>query len=350
MEKRILFIVTGFIAGTAISLLVYYNLTGLFPNAPLLALLTVGGGVSGVLLQSIFYVISRKINGRILWQEQFSLRFLIDFVFNGLGGILISGVILMIVLKLSTKESVADIWASNWQGFAVLWILTMVFVILYNIITLVLYAYYHYAEGQISTIKKDRKQLKLQYQALKNQLSPHYLFNSLNTISSLIHKDKASAEEYIRRLADTYQYILNTHKHQLVSLGEEVAFAKAYYYLLCVRYREGLNLNINIPDQLLTYRIPPLTLQILVENAIKHNVFSADEPLNIYLGVIDNSEIRVVNNKTQPPHSVNSNKIGLDNIKMRYSFLTNDQVSIINEESFEVKVPIIKSEQISKVA
>jgi two-component system LytT family sensor kinase len=208
VEKRILFIVTGFIAGTAISLLVYYNLTGLFPDAPLLALLTSGGGVSGLLLQSVFYIISKKINAWVLWQEQFSLRFIIDFIFNGLTGVLFSGVILMVVLKVSTQASLSSIWETNWQGFAVLWILTIVFVILYNIITLVLYAYYHYAEGQISNIKKERKQLKLQYEALKNQLSPHYLFNSLNTISSLIHKDKASAEEFIRRLADTYQYIL----------------------------------------------------------------------------------------------------------------------------------------------
>jgi two-component system LytT family sensor kinase len=120
--------------------------------------------------------------------------------------------------------------------------------------------------------------------------------------------------------------------------------------LLCVRYREGLNLNINIPEQLLTYRIPPMTLQILVENAIKHNIFTAEEPLSIYIGAIDNSDIRVANNKTQPPHSVKSTRIGLDNIKKRYRLLTNNQIKIMNEDRFEVKVPIIKSESTSKVA
>jgi LytS/YehU family sensor histidine kinase len=185
---------------------------------------------------------------------------------------------------------------------------------------------------------------------LKSQLSPHYLFNSLNTISSLIHKDKGSAEEFIRRLADTYTYILRTHKQPLVTIREEIEFVKAYYYLLCVRYREGLKLDLNIPDQLLVAKVPPMTLQILVENAIKHNVFSKDEPLNIYIGVIDNTTIRVINNKTAQPTSVTSTKIGLNNIEMRYSYFTRNKIKIANGANFEVNVPILRENIVTTAA
>jgi two-component system LytT family sensor kinase len=117
-----------------------------------------------------------------------------------------------------------------------------------------------------------------------------------------------------------------------------------------VRYEEGLNLEINIPDQLLNYRVPPLTVQILVENAIKHNVFSKDRPLNIYLGVIDNTGLKVVNNKTQPPETVKSTHIGLKNIEKRYSFFTNHKIKIIDSQDFEVNVPIIKTVQVTPAA
>jgi LytS/YehU family sensor histidine kinase len=166
----------------------------------------------------------------------------------------------------------------------------------------------------------------------------------------LIHQDTTRAEEFIRRLADTYTYILNTHQQQLISLEKELEFVRAYYYLLCVRYTEGLNLEINVPEQLLSYKVPPLTLQILVENAIKHNIFSKEKPLNIYLGVIDNTCLKVVNNKTQAPEVVKSTHIGLKNIEKRYSFFTDSKIKIIDQKEFEVNVPIIKHVPVNSAA
>ena len=350
MEKRILFILTGVLAGAGISLFVYYNLIGQFPGIVQGLMLSTGTGVLGVLQLWSFYKISQWLNQRIPLEEQFSIRIILDFIINASFGILTSGIILMGVLYGVNQKPVSEIWLSYKESFLTLWILIVVLVLMYNIIMLVFYAYYHYAEGQISDVKIERKQLKLQFDALKSQLSPHYLFNSLNTISSLIHQDTIRAEDFIRRLADTYQYILNTHQQQLISLDKEIEFVRAYYYLLCVRYEEGLNLEINIPDQLLNYKVPPLTVQILVENAIKHNVFSKDRPLNIYLGVIDNTGLKVVNNKTQSPEKVKSTHIGLKNIEKRYSYFTKSKIKIIDQQDFEVNVPIIKNVPVPSAA
>jgi len=350
VEKRILFIITGFLSGAGIGLFVYYNLTGQFPLFVHGLILSTGTGIIGILQLWVFYRISQWLNERIPLEKQFSSRIILDFIINATIGISVSGVMLMAILYIMRPNPVAEIWQSFKESFLTLWILIVVLVLMYNIIMMVFYAYYHYAEGQISDVKIERKQLKLQFEALKSQLSPHYLFNSLNTISSLIHQDTSRAEDFIRRLADTYHYILNTHQQQLISLEKEIEFVKAYYYLLCVRYEEGLNLEINIPDQLLSYKVPPLTIQILVENAIKHNVFTKDKPLNIYLGVIDNTDLKVVNNKTKPPEVVRSNHIGLKNIEKRYSFFTKSKIKIIDSQDFEVNVPLIKDIQAKSAA
>jgi len=350
VEKRLLFILTGFLAGAGIGLFVYYNLTGQFPEIVDSMLLITGIGLFGVLQLWSFYIISQWLNQRIPLEKQFSSRIILDFIINASFGIITSGLLLLTILNAVNTSSFSDIWLTYKESFLILWILVVVLVLIYNIIMLVFYAYYHYAEGQISDIKIERKQLKLQFEALKSQLSPHYLFNSLNTISSLIHQDTARAEEFIRRLADTYTYILNTHQQQLITLDRELEFVRAYYYLLCVRYTEGLNLEINVPEQLLSYKVPPLTLQILVENAIKHNIFSKEKPLNIYLGVIDNTDLRVVNNKTQAPEVVKSTHIGLKNIEKRYSFFTKSKIKIIDQKEFEVNVPIFKNVPVSSAA
>ncbi len=168
---------------------------------------------------------------------------------------------------------------------------------IYIIVYALLYSYQQYAVAQIETLQRERKQLELQFEALKSQVSPHYLFNSLNTISSLIYKDPQSAEQFIRRLAQTYQYILATQNKRYVLLREEVDFVQSYYYLLRIRFQQQLTVEFNLPSSILDTRIPPLTLQILVENAVKHNTLNADNKLFIYITAQDNTYLRVINTK-----------------------------------------------------
>ncbi|RQH16789.1 histidine kinase [Okeania hirsuta] len=110
------------------------------------------------------------------------------------------------------------------------------------------YSYYLYTQGQVNEIKRSRKQIDLQLRALKDQLSPHYLFNNLNTISSLLYKDKSLAEAYIRKLAGSYQYTLETYDKSLVSLREEMDFVKAYDYMLKTRFRDQIEIKYSVPN------------------------------------------------------------------------------------------------------
>ena len=224
-------------------------------------------------------------------------------------------------------------------------ILIMTVIFIYNIIYALLYSYQQYAVAQLENLQRERKQLELQFEALKNQLSPHYLFNSLNTISSLIYKDTPSAEQFIRRLAQTYQYILSTQQKRFVTLKDEVDFVQSYYYLLRIRFQQHLSVEINLPSNIMNSKIPPLTLQILVENAVKHNTISSDNKLFIYITAQDNTYLKVINTKTALSSNVQSFRVGLENIKKRYEFFTNRKIEVRDDEKFSVSLPVLHQKE-----
>ena len=174
-------------------------------------------------------------------------------------------------------------------------------------------------------------------------MSPHFLFNSLNTISSLIYKDDEVAEQFIRNLAEAYKYTLKSYDKRLVSLKDELHFVKAYQDLLVTRFQDALQVTIDVESHLLETAIPPLTIQLLVENATKHNIINADMPLHLEVAN-ENKYLVISNNKTKCPENVRSFKIGLKNIDRRYELLTGQNIQVINATSdFCVKLPIIQN-------
>ncbi len=220
-------------------------------------------------------------------------------------------------------------------------IVFFILILIYEVIYFALYSYYSYATLQIETVKQERKQIELQLKALKSQLSPHFLFNSLNIISSLVYKDKKLAENFIRRLAKMYDYTLQSYHSKLIFLNEELDFAKSYLYLLQTRFENKFTCSIAISDDLLSTKIPPLTLQMLIENAVKHNQIDGKELLKISI-TSDEKHIIVHNNLTKNLHKISSFNIGLKNINSRYLLLCNKGIVITNGQSFTVKIPIIK--------
>ena len=138
-------------------------------------------------------------------------------------------------------------------------------VLVYNIVYFAFYSYQQYVRGQLLTSQISRRQTGLQLAALKSQLSPHFLFNCLNALSSLISKDIESAEKFIRSLARSYNYPLKTYQNTLVKVSEEMEFVQSYYFLMKTRFKEQITLISDIPQSVLDTRIPPLTLQMLVE-------------------------------------------------------------------------------------
>ncbi|MEO0573086.1 MAG: histidine kinase [Bacteroidota bacterium] len=192
-----------------------------------------------------------------------------------------------------------------------------------------------------------REMMASQYASLKNQISPHFLFNSLNTLTSLMYEDRDLASDFVTRLASTYRYILDNREHDLVDLEKELNFLDAYIFMMNVRHKKAVDITTKVDLDAKNYYIPTLSLQMLVENALKHNQYSKEKPLNIAISTIQQDALVVSNNLQKRSNVEGTTKMGLQNIKKRYSYYTNKQV-LIRETSdyFEVIIPLLQNEGI----
>ncbi|GAB3941515.1 histidine kinase [Spirosoma harenae] len=184
--------------------------------------------------------------------------------------------------------------------------------------------------------------LQSQLDALKQQVNPHFLFNSLNVLDSLIEDDPKQARVFLEELSTVYRYLLRANDQHLTDLGTELDFIHSYYHLLKTRHGSGLIMNVDIDHRFQTYRIPPLTLQLLVENAVKHNIVLPDQPLNIDILTDNQSRLQVRNNIQRKTVRVASNGVGLTNILAKYQMLNQPKPIIReNEGQFVVTIPLI---------
>ncbi len=190
----------------------------------------------------------------------------------------------------------------------------------------------------------DWERSKAEMAVLKNELEPHFIFNSLNTLSWLILNDPNTAHEFNSKLASVYKYFLINKDRELITLQGELEFIENYFFVLQVRHDNKLHLTTELNNrQEGTLMILPYALQVLVENAIKHNEFTDANPLNIRV-VLNGEYIQVKNNKKPKPYIVNSTGIGLRNLSSRYKLVCNKNILIeTTENEFTVKLPIIKS-------
>jgi two-component system, LytTR family, sensor kinase len=186
-----------------------------------------------------------------------------------------------------------------------------------------------------------RENIQSQFEALKHQVDPHFLFNSLNTLAALIDEENQPAQKYLEQLSDVYRYVLLNKDRSTVTLEEELAFVESYIYLNKTRFRDNLQIETFVPPVPQRRLIAPLSLQMLVENAIKHNVVSREKPLTIRI-YQEEDWIRVENNVQEKTVVEKSTKVGLQNIINRYSYLTANPVEIRSDTaSFSVKLPLL---------
>ena len=193
--------------------------------------------------------------------------------------------------------------------------------------------------------KLKHENVRSQLEGLKNQVNPHFLFNSLNTLSYIIPEDSEKGVKFVQKLSKVYRYILEIRDSKLIPVEEELEFLKSYTFLLKERFGENLNIKYDIPKENLKDKILPLSLQILFENAIKHNVISKKKPLTIDVSVENNKRLIVRNNLQKKKMTMNGTKLGLENIKNRYLFFSDLKVEILEtDEYFVVILPLIKKE------
>lgn len=189
-----------------------------------------------------------------------------------------------------------------------------------------------------------RENLQTQLQALKAQINPHFLFNSLGSLSSLIEEDSGRAQAFVKEMATVYRYLLQANEKDLVSLAEEMKFIRAYSSLLKTRFEEGLQLVTGIGEREAALLLPPLTVQLLLENAVKHNAILAARPLQVRIYTDDADNLVVANNLQRKTSPVYSSKTGLNNIRVKYRLLNHPNVQVTQTDThFQVSVPLIKT-------
>jgi len=205
---------------------------------------------------------------------------------------------------------------------------------------------YFYTQLRYSLLEKEQAKqdhIRSQLEGLRNQVNPHFLFNSLNTLMNIVTEDQKLALRFLKKMSKVYRYILDIREEPIIPLKEELDFIKSYIFLIEERFKGNLEVELDIPPSHLQHQIVPLALQILFENAIKHNVISAKRPLYIKAFINERDQLVVQNNLQRKSQVMDSTKVGLENICNRYKLITEEKVKIEETENcFQVALPLIE--------
>lgn len=202
-------------------------------------------------------------------------------------------------------------------------------------------------EANTQLLKMQKENLQSQFEVLKQQVNPHFLFNSLNVLTSLIKIDPDLAESFTERLSKVYRYVLENKEKDVVSLSTELEFLNSYIFLLEIRFMKKLFIEINIDKAYYDYQILPIAIQLIIENAIKHNTFSKVQPLRIELFVDDKQRLNIINNLNLRETKLVSTGVGLENINRRYALVSDQKPEFIKtNDQFIAKLPLLKPDKI----
>lgn len=210
----------------------------------------------------------------------------------------------------------------------------------------VIYYYKNWQESRLNEERLRRENIQAKYDVLRNQVDPHFFFNSLSVLTNLVYKSADLSAEYITQLAKSYRYILDKKFDNLVSVQTELEFLQSYSFLIRIRHQDSIEFDIDIsPEIQINGMLPPATLQMLVENAVKHNRFSASNPLHI--SISENEGWLFVINDHRKRYGVSySTGLGLDNIGKRYELISDKKMTVTETgDKFIVKIPIIEDHE-----
>lgn len=260
---------------------------------------------------------------------------LLPFLF---GASYVSTYVIKPMINCPVADAESEFWKVTIQSVVIAWL-----VISFQLAKLN-FRYAQKAENEKALMQKEL--LLSKYESLKNQVNPHFLFNSFSVLSSLIQENQEMASDFLDKLSKMYRYMLDNKDNQMVSLQKEVDFMNSYIFLLKARHEEGINIDINLSLDQQSFFVPTLSLQMLIENAIKHNKFSKDNPLTIRIFNEGEDYLVVENELRAKKQEMQSTKVGLENIRKRYNYQSERRVIINESEShFTVKLPILSSIQ-----
>ena len=294
-----------------------------------------------LILEGIRYL-NGYISRYIPWEMGFYKRFGIQAIIDAIYTLLMLNILRPVLVLLFASEKEVTVLGQLTVNIVAI---TLVIIVVLIDLGIFLLTRWRDSMAELGHFKKESAEFQLAM--LKSQINPHFLFNSLNTLSSLIHRDTKKAADFVQKLAKVYRHVLENRERELVLLSEELQFLDNYMDLLATRFGAAIQFEWEIDRTLLQKHIAPLTLQLLIENAIKHNVRTQRKPLYIRLST-DRAHKLCVTNNMQPRKMVGySSGIGINNIQSRYSFLTKEKIEILkNEQQFCVKIPLLDSEEV----
>lgn len=265
-------------------------------------------------------------------------------IYSFAGSIIITLLVTLTVGSIASYLTISPHWHDWVLPLKLLLMICFRINLFLNIIQII-YLYHHQLENSYQEVENYKKiSTQAQLQALKNQVNPHFLFNNLSVLSALIPTDALASVEFVRQFSRVYRYLLKSHEKEIVELSEELSFTNSYLYLLKTRFTSGLVVDVRIPPSDLSAYIVPVSLQMLVENAIKHNVVAKNKPLYLEIFSHDEVSITVKNNlQLKPVDREESTKLGLSNIVKRYEFLVRKGIQIQQtDDFFSVTLPLIR--------
>ncbi len=297
--------------------------------------------IAGILAFACFYQLVNVVNKRLdkyaNWHDNTKRRFILQFAVDFFLVILIS----IPVGWLISGSLAADKKVDYIEDALIIGSVSAFIILLLVIFELTAFFLTEWKNTQILVERFRKKNLEYRFDRLKEQLNPHFLFNNLNTLYSLIDQNPVQASKFVVELADIYRYVLKNKDEEVVSLVDELEFTKSYLFLISNRFLNSVQVQVDLPKTILRSKIPPLTLQMLIENAVKHNSFDRNSPLEIKIYQLHDRII--VENKLQPViRQEESGLIGLRNLKERYLFLSGQEVEVKKTETrFMVLLPLI---------
>lgn len=284
-----------------------------------------------ILIMELGFIITKKLDEYFPWRSSIVKRIFVQLFIQ-----IVLVILVLLLLKLLIPYLFMDTTA-----FRQTFVIGVVLSLLSSTIFTAGSFFIQWNEAALRAAKYEKKVTQAELEHLKRQINPHFLFNNFSTLASLIEEDTQLAVEYVQRLSIIYRHVLKDEELHIVPLHDELDFINSYLFLYKMRYQESLIVTVDIPEDLMEKGIATATMQLLVENAIKHNSISRQNPLKIEIFTKDNF-IVIRNNINPIIKPVDSTGIGLRNISYRYNLLSEKSIKIEHSEhAFLVKVPLL---------
>lgn len=291
--------------------------------------------------------IVNRIEESFPWDKFFIKRILVEFVFTSANAIIITTPLTIFI----NHGLIMPLFEIPSDGLKYTLYYNLLYILVYNAIFVITYeGVYFYGERkslQLEWEKAQKQNILSQFDALKNQINPHFLFNSMNALSVLIKSDTAKAVKFTREFSKVFRYTLDIKDNVVIKLSEELDFVNAYIYLQNIRYGNNLDVQIEIDAKKLNDYMPPFSLQLPIENALKHNVISTELPLRIYVRN-KGDFIEVLNNMQPRKEVVASTKIGQINLEKRYGLISDEKPTFHTDGiTYTARIPILSENQVN---